>query len=566
MVENKGLDKTTTSFEDGKDTGMADLMKSYDKSINIDFGKELEVTIIEENSDGFMVDLRTKSEGIIPKEEFEDGVIPPELKVGARLKVKVVSSNGQTILSYKKIIEKEKWDLLQKSFKENKRVNGIILKTVKGGFIVDVCGVNAFMRISQLNIRFAKEIQLAKEMQQYIGKSYELAIIEFDVEKKKIVVSRRRVIEDEINAAKASTLKNIDEGQILDGIVSRITDFGAFINLGGIDGLLHIGELAWYKVKKVKDLLHVGQTIRVQVLKVDKPGEKISLSLKNLSPNPWDHACERLPLGLITKGIVTSVMDYGVFVELEPGVDGLLHVSEYAWSNSQEALRRDVKKGQEIEVKIINTDKENKKIALSVKQIFANPWDEALRRYTPGTVVKGIVQKLTSFGAFVKLPEAIEGLIHMDDFSWTKKIGHPKEVIKKGDEVEVVVLEINPRSEKISLSLKHMQPDPYKKYKVGSIVKGKVVKTFRFGVFIEIEVGIEALVKNNETSSVKIDKDEHVLKEGEEVEAKVIKVDVKNRKIEASIKKLEAYRQKELIKQYTNQNDKYTLGEILSEE
>jgi small subunit ribosomal protein S1 len=564
MAENKDLDKIATifedSFEDGKDTDMADLMKSYDKSINADFGKELEVTIVDENSDGFMVDLGTKSEGIIPKEEFEDGVIPPELKVGARLKVEVVSSNEQTILSYRKIIEKEKWNFLQKSFKENKRVNGIILKTVKGGFIVDVCGVNAFMRISQLNIRFAKE------MEQHIGKSYELAIVEFDIERKKIVVSRRRVIEDEINAAKASTLKNIAEGQILDGTVSRIEDFGAFINLGGIDGLVHIGELAWYKVKNVKDLLHVGQTIRVQVLKVDKPGEKISLSLKKLSPNPWDHACEKFPLGLITKGIVTSVMDYGVFVELEPGVDGLLHFSQYSWSNSQEALRRDVKKGQEIEVKIIDIDKEKKKIVLSVKQILANPWDEALRHYTPGVVVKGIVQKLTSFGAFVKLPEAIEGLIHIDDFSWTKKIGHPKEVIKKDDEVEVVVLEINPRSEKIYLSLKHTQLDPYKKYKVGSIVKGKVVKIFGFGVFIEIDTGIEVLIKNNETSSAKTDKDGYALKEGEEVEAKVIKVDIKNRKIEASIKKLEACREKEIVKQYTNQNDKYTLGEILSEE
>ncbi|GHT46691.1 30S ribosomal protein S1 [Endomicrobiia bacterium] len=503
-----------------------------------------------------MVDLGMKSEGIIPKEEFEESAIPPELKVGAKLKVKVISTYGQTILSYRKIIEEKKWSLLREIFKKKKRVKAVILKTIKGGFTVDVCGVNAFLPIAQVDMHFVKETE------QYIGKSYEFEITKFDARKKNVVVSRRKIIEDEIKSA----LESITEGQILDGTVSRITKFEAFINLGGVDGLLHIGELAWYRVKKVEDLLHIGQVVRVQVLKVDKAGEKISLSMKNLSPHPWDSASERLPLGLITKGTVTSIMSYGVFVEFEPGVEGLLHASEYAWSNGGAALKRDVKKGQEIEVKIIGMDKENKKIALSVKRILTNPWDEAFRHYAPGTVVKGVVQNLTHFGAFVKLPEEIEGLIHISNFSWTKKIIHPEAVIKKGDEVEVVVLGVNPQNEKISLSLKHMQPNPYNKYEVGSIVKGKVVRTSDFGAFIEIEAGIEALVKNNRASSVEADNDRYVLKEGEEVEAKVTRVDIRNRKIEASIKKLEADREKELIKQYANQDSKYTLGEILFEE
>ncbi|GHT50158.1 30S ribosomal protein S1 [Endomicrobiia bacterium] len=559
MAKNENLDKTITSFEDSKDISMADLMKSYDESTSVDVGKELEGTIIEENSDSFMVDLGTKSEGIIPKEEFEESAIPPELKVGAKLKVKVISTYGQTILSYRKIIEEKKWSLLQEIFEENKRVKAVILKTIKGGFSVDVCGVNAFLPISQIDMHFVKKTE------QYIGKSYEFVITKFDARKKNVVVSRRKIIEDEINTARASALESITEGQILDGTVSRITKFEAFINLGGVDGLLHIGELAWYRVKKVEDLLHIGQVIRVQVLKVDKAGEKISLSMKNLSPHPWDSTSERLPLGLITKGTVTSIMSYGVFVEFEPGVEGLLHASEYAWSNSVAALKRDVKKGQEIEVKIIGVDKENKKIALSVKQI-TNPWDEAFRHYTPGTVVKGVVQNLMSYGAFVKLPEGIEGLIHISNFSWTKKIINPEAVIKKGDGVEVVVLGVNPQNERISLSLKHMQPNPYNKYKVGSIVKGKVVRTSDFGAFIEIEAGIEALVKNNRVSSVETDNDRYVLKEGEEVEAKVTRVDIRNRKIEASVKKLEADREKELIKQYANQDSKYTLGEMLFEE
>ncbi|GHT37462.1 30S ribosomal protein S1 [Endomicrobiia bacterium] len=556
MAKNKNLDKTITIFEDSKDVSMADLMKNYDESTSVDTGKEFEGTIIGENSDSFMVDLGMKSEGIIPKEEFEESAIPPELKVGAKLKVKVISTYGQTILSYRKIIEEKKWSLLREIFKKKKRVKAVILKTIKGGFTVDVCGVNAFLPIAQVDMHFVKETE------QYIGKSYKFEITKFDARKKNVVVSRRKIIEDEIKSA----LESITEGQILDGTVSRITKFEAFINLGGVDGLLHIGELAWYRVKKVEDLLHIGQVVRVQVLKVDKAGEKISLSMKNLSPHPWDSASERLPLGLITKGTVTSIMSYGVFVEFEPGVEGLLHASEYAWSNGGAALKRDVKKGQEIEVKIIGMDKENKKIALSVKRILTNPWDEAFRHYAPGTAVKGVVQNLTHFGAFVKLPEEIEGLIHISNFSWTKKIIHPEAVIKKGDEVEVVVLGVNPQNEKISLSLKHMQPNPYNKYEVGSIVKGKVVRTSDFGAFIEIEAGIEALVKNNRASSVEADNDRYVLKEGEEVEAKVTRVDIRNRKIEASIKKLEADREKELIKQYANQDSKYTLGEILFEE
>jgi small subunit ribosomal protein S1 len=560
MIEDKNLDKTITSFEDSKDISMEDLIRSYDEFINVDFGKELEVTITEENADGFMVDLGMKSDGIILKEEFEDGKIPPELKVGAKLKVKIISTHGQPILSYKEIIEKEKWDLLQEVFEKGKRVNGMILKTVKGGFIVDVCGVNAFLHISQIDTHFVKETE------QYIGKSYEFVITDFDIRKKNIVVSRRKIIEDEINAVRASALENIAEGQILDGTVSTITKFGAFVNLGGVDGLLHLGELAWYRVKKVEDLLHVGQTIRVQVLKVDKTSGKISLSMKNLTPHPWDSASERLLLGLIIKGTVTSVMNYGVFVELEPGIEGLLHASEYAWNDSEAALKSEVKKGQEIEVKIIDVDKESRKIALSVKKIFANPWDEAFRHYPPGTIVKGVVQNLMPFGAFVKLPEGVGGLIHINDFSWTEKIKHPEAVIKKGDEVEVVVLEVNSQNEKISLSLKHMQPDPYKKYKVGSVVKGKVVRSSDLGAFIEIEPGIEALVKNNEISSAKTDRDRSVLKEGEEIEAKVIKVDIRDRKIEASVKKLEVDREKELIKQYANRDSRHTLGEILSEE
>jgi small subunit ribosomal protein S1 len=420
--------------------------------------------------------------------------------------------------------------------------------------------MNAFLPISQLSMHFIKETE------KHIGKSYEFIITQFERKKKNIVLSRRKILENEKNAARLAALESITEGQIIDGIVSNIANFGAFIDIGGIDGLLHIGDIAWYKVKKVEDLLHLGQTVKVQVSKVDKVNGKISLNMKNLTLNSWDYASERFPEGLIMKGIVTSIMNYGAFVKLEPGIEGLLPISEYAWNDAEATFKREVKKDQEIEVKIINVDKENKKIALSVKRIHANPWGEVFRHYPPGTIVKGIVQNLVPFGAFVKLPEGIEGLIHINNFSWTAKVKHPKDFLKKGDEIEVVVLEVNPKNEKVLLSLKHINPDPYEKYKIGTIIKGKVVRTVGFGAFVELEPGIEALIKNNEIFSIKTDKTEPVLKKNEEVEAKVIKVDVKDRKIEASVKKLEFDREKELIKKYTNQNEKPTLGEILEEE
>jgi small subunit ribosomal protein S1 len=558
MTEDKDLDKTV--FEDSEDISMADLMKGYKDVGGIEPGKEFDVVIMEETADGFMVDLGIKSEGMIPKTEFEENKVPLELKVGAKVRVRVINTIGRPILSYKAVLEKAKFDEIQTAFNSCKHISGTILKSIKGGFIVDIGAINAFLPISQLDIHFVKDTQ------SYIGKTYEFVITELDGRKQNIVVSRRKIVEDEKNASREAALASLAEGQVLDGVISRITNFGAFVDIGGIDGLLHIGELAWYKVKKVEDLLHVGQKIKVQVIKVDKAGGKISLSIKNLIANPWDSVVECFPVGLVMKGKVTSIMDYGVFVELEPGVEGLLHASEYAWNDSEAALKREVKKEQEIEVKIIGVDKENKKIALSVKQTLFNPWDEVFRHYTPGTVVKGIVQNIMPFGAFVKLPEGIEGLVHISNFSWTKKIKRPEDLLKKGDEVEVVVMEVNPQNEKISLSLKHTNHDPYKKYKIGSLVKGKVIRTFDFGAFVEIESGIEVLVKKNEASSVKFDKGQDILKEGEEVEAKVIKIDVRDRKIEASIKKLEFDREKELVKQYSNQDDKHTLGELLSEE
>jgi len=562
MVENKNSNKLLVDFEDCE-ISMADLLKDCSKSENTGFGEELEVTIVEENSEGFMVDLGMKFEGIIPKKEFEESKIPPELKVGARIRAKILNDERQPlVLSYREIVERAVWKTLRDTFESGKRVCGTIIKSVKGGFIVDI-GLKAFLHISQLDTSFIEDSE------RYIGKSYEFIITSFDEKEKNVTLSRRRIIEYEKNAAKASALERIEKGQIIDGKVSTITGFGAFIDIGGIDGLLHINDMAWYKIGKVQDLLHRGQTVKVQVTRIDKSSGKISLSLKNLTPHPWEAINEKFPLGVVVKGTVTSVVDYGAFVKLEPGVEGLLHSSEYSWSDSEKSLKRELKKDQEIEVKVIGIDVANRKISLSVKRLLVNPWDEALKCYPPGSIVKGTVQDIMPFGAFVKLPEGVDGLIHISNFSWTKKIKHPSEVLKKGDEVEVVVMEINPKSEKILLSLKHVIRDPYKKYSTGIVVKGRVVRIVDFGVYIELEPDIEALIRNSEISSVKSseEKNRPVIKTGEEIEAKIIKVDLKNRKIEASVKKLDFEREKELVNKYANHGGhKFTLMEILTEE
>ncbi|MDR2666127.1 MAG: S1 RNA-binding domain-containing protein [Endomicrobium sp.] len=558
MTENKNLNNRLIGFEDSEDLSMNDLMKDYGGDKSIYFGKEIEAVIIEENLDGFMVDLGIKSEGIIPKKEFGKSKIPSELKVGAKVKVKVLSTNGQPLVSYMKILEKSRWDAVFEAFKNNKRVYGKIIKSIKYGFIVDI-GIKSFLHISQLDVNFIEKVE------EFVGNSYEFIITEFDENKKHVVVSRRKIIETERNAARASALEHINEGQVIDGIISKITNFGAFVNLGGIDGLLHVNNIVWYKIKKVEDLLHCGQLIKVQVSKVDKINGKISLNIKNLIPNPWKCVNEKFPLGLIVKGTVKSVMDYGVFVELEPGIEGLLHVSEYSWSDNSKMT---FKKGQSIEVKIIGVDAANKKIALSVKKMLINPWDKALRDYMPGTFVKGIVKNIVPFGAFIKLPSGIEGLIHINDFSWTTKIKHPEDILKRDEEIKVMVLGINPKDEKISLSLKHTKPDPYKKYSVGDVIKGKVLRIVDFGIFIELEPGIEALIKNNEKSFTKTynEESQSVVKKDENIEAKIIKIDVKNRKIELSVKRLEFDREKTLVIKYVNQGNNPTLGEILTEE
>jgi small subunit ribosomal protein S1 len=423
---------------------------------------------------------------------------------------------------------------------------------------------------SQLDLRFVNEA----DFKNYIGKPFEF-VVELDRTRRELIVSRRKVLDAERAQKRQELLDTLQEGMVLDGVVSNFARakgdktraFGAFINLGGIDGLLHVEEMAWHKVDPTK-ILKEGQTVRVQVIKFDKDKKKISLSLKSLMPNPWDNIQEKFPVGLNVKGHVVSVIDRGAFIQIDEGIDAFLPASEYSWNDSEYTFRKEMKKNTDVTVQIIAVDPVSKKITVSLKRTLPNPWDDVYKKYAPGAKVKGTVQNLTPFGAFIKLPEGIEGLVHISDFSWTKKVNHPADVLKKGDEVEVVVLEVSPQREQISLSIKHMQTDPYKKYKRGNIVKGKVVRVTDFGYFIEIAPGIEALVKHSEASAVKNEQKQegNIFKEGDEIEAKIIKFDAKTKKIEASVKKLELDQERELVKKYANQEQHPTLGDLLNEE
>ncbi|MCX5778831.1 MAG: 30S ribosomal protein S1 [Elusimicrobia bacterium] len=545
--------------KNGDEMSMADLLGP---DIKLENGKILSVKIIGQNADGFLVDLGTKSDGLIPIGDCDEAT-KAAFKIGMQVQVMVVkmfTESGYVILSNRQIREKAAWEKVVEAYKAGLPVEGRVRQKNRGGFTVDVGGVSAFCPISQIELRFVKDGD------KYLGKTLSFLVAELDQSQRNVVLSRKKILEAEDKVRKVTVLAGLVEGSVVDGQVTGITDFGAFIDIGGMEGLLHIGDIAWFHVKKVSDVLKPGQKVTVQILKVDREKGKISFSLKNLSPRPWDGAKDKYPEGLVIKGKISSIADFGVFVELEPGLEGLIHQSEVSWDEQKPNLRKTFVVGTEIEAKIIGVDPTAEKLSLSLKKMLPNPWEEAAQRYAPGARVKGTVMTLTPFGAFVKLTDGIEGLIHVSDLSWTKKIRHPQDVLKTGDEIEVVVMEVNTRNEKMVLSLKHLQEDPMRKYKVGASVTGVVKRVVEFGAFVELEPDVEALVRNAEISARRDDMPPVLLKEGQTVEAKVIKCEAKERKIEISIRKLDHEQERALIKKYVNKSSLPTLGDMLMDE
>ena len=491
--------------------------------------------------DDVVIDIGYKSEGVIPLNEWIDEASGEQLipKPGDEVQVlleSVEDESGAILLSYRKAKRQKEWEMIISKHKEGDVVNGLVTKKIKGGLLVNI-GVNVFLPASQVDIRRPPDIG------DYINKTIECKILKIDEARRNIVVSRRKLLEDQREDLRKKLLSEIEPGQIRKGIVKNIADFGAFVDLGGIDGLLHITDMTWGRVSDPKEIVHIDQVLEVFVISVDKDREKIALGLKQKTQSPWSNVPDRYPIGSKHMGEVVNVMSYGAFVKLESGIEGLVHISEMSWTKRINHPNEMVSIGDQIEVQVLNINKDKQEISLGMKQVQNNPWDKVAERYPPGTIVSGAVRNLTNYGAFIEIEEGIDGLLHVTDMSWVRKVTHPSEVVNKGDHVTCVVLNVDQERKRIALGLKQMNNDPWEgdipgRYKPGELRKGKVTKLTNFGVFVELEAGLEGLLHISELSDDKIESPEEVVKVGDEVEVRVLRVDAADRKIGLSRRKL----------------------------
>ncbi len=498
-------------------------------------GSIIKGTISSIKGDDVFVDIGYKSEGQVSIKDFKDGETP---KVGDVIDVMLVEleneKSGMVILSKSRADEQIRWDKVLANYSEGGIVHGTILSKVRGGLIVKVDGVDAFLPGSQL------DVTPVHDPDPYIGKEYDFKIIKISNERRNIIISRRELIEAQQAVMKRELLGTIEKGQHRIGEVKNITDFGAFVDLHGLDGLLHITDMSWGRIKHPSEMLKVGQEIEVVILDVDLERERVSLGLKQATPNPWTDIESKYPANSRLRGKVVNLVPYGAFVEIEPGIEGLVHVSEFSWTKRIARASDVLAVGDEVDVVVLSIDPENQKIALGIRQTEANPWDTVQDRYPVGSRITGKVRNFTAYGAFIELEEGIDGMIHVSDMSWTRKINHPSEVLQKGQEVEAVVLEVNPADQRISLGLKQASDDPWNtitsRYAIGQLVKGKVSKIASFGAFIELEDGVDGLVHISQISDQHVEKVKDALKVGQEVEARIVKIDRDERRIGLSIK------------------------------
>ncbi|MBV9489935.1 MAG: 30S ribosomal protein S1 [Verrucomicrobia bacterium] len=480
-----------------------------------------------------LVDIGYKSEGVIPASEFDD---INEVEVGDEVEVlleRLENEDGMVVLSKEKAAHKQNWDKIVKVFEGDGLIKGKVKAVVKGGLTVNI-GVEAFLPGSQI------DIVPPKDLQQFVGNTYDFKIVKINDERKNVVLSRREIIEQERAEKRARFLETVKVGDTVRGTVKNLTDFGAFIDLDGMDGLLHITDMTWGRLTHPSELLKIGQELEVVVLDINREKERVSLGLKQTQRNPWDKIEERFPVSARVRGRVTNLVPYGAFVEIEEGVEGLIHVSELSWTKRVTRPSDVLTQGQEVEAVVLGVNKEEQKISLGVRQLEPNPWDQIEHQYAIGSRVRGKIRNMTAYGAFVELEEGIDGMIHVSDLSWTRKINHPSEVLKKNDEVEAVVLDIDKVNQRISLGIKQLESDPWKeidqKYKIGDLVRGKVTKLASFGAFVQLQDDIDGLVHISQLSEEHVAKVKDVLKVGQEVEARVIKVDKNERRIGLSIK------------------------------
>lgn len=547
-INRKNQEKKTNKMSNTNETGlksyvdvncgvsMEELLNGTTKS---DFAPETIVsgTIVEKRQDGVLVDIGYKAEGFVSSSDFRNW---EDVKVGDDLDVfleEIENEQNMPSLSLQKANLIKAWQRITDEFGEGSIIKGATKHRVKGGIIVDLNGVEAFLPGSQI------DIGPVKNLDDYIGKEYDFKILKINQERKNIVVSRRELLEESRKDKRSALLKEMQVSDVRKGVVKNITDFGAFIDLGGVDGLLHITDMSWGRIAHPSEMVEVGQEIEVMILDIDFDKERVSLGLKQKSRNPWDEVEAKFAVGSVIKGRIVNIMPYGAFVEIEQGVEGLIHVSEMSWTKRVTKAGEVVSVGEEVEAVVLDIDKENKKISLGLRQKTRNPWEELAEKYPAGSRIKGRVRNMTSYGAFVEIENDIDGMIHVSDMSWTRKINNPNEVLKVGDEVDAVILDIDPQQQRISLGLKQTENDPWSQiediYKIGDVVKGKVTKITTFGAFIELSHKIDGLVHISQISKDHVEKVKDKLALAQEIEARVIKIDADERRIGLSIKALE---------------------------
>ena len=555
MVNNGNLMSEQNSNKEGKSTSLTEsapaqpapgkeealgFKELYEQSLqNVQLGAVVTGKVVQINADTVMVDVGWKTEGYIPAKELRDDEGNISLAVGDEIEILVDrrDGDGNLVLSRDKAAKIKVWDDVKVACEQNTAIKGTVLERVKGGLSVDI-GIPAFLPGSQVDIRPVRDLD------RFVGQTLVFNVLKYDRKRNNVVLSRRSILEYERESEKRETLERLEEGKIVEGTIKNITDYGIFIDLGGIDGLLHVTDISWGRITRPADNFSKGDRIQVKVLSFDREKERVALGLRQLINNPWETIAERYPVGTIITGRVVNVTDYGVFVELEQGVEGLIHISEMFWTREIKHPSKVLNVSDQIHVMILEVNPGAKRISLGLKQTTQNPWETLKEKYPEGTVVKGVIRNITNFGIFVGIEDGIDGLIHMSDISWRHRVKHPSEHFKKGQEIEAMVLNIDVENEKFSLGIKQIEKNPWEsldhKYQPGTVVTGKVTNLTDFGIFIELEEGIEGLVHISELSQKRVKSSSDLFAVGDMVSAVIKNIDLKNRKIRLSIKELEA--------------------------
>ena len=560
-------DKPATVAQESGDS-MEAVMNLYEESFKrFAEGEVVTGRIISVDKDHVLVDIGYKSEGQIRIQEFKDDDGNVSAQVGDTVEVMVEwwdDEDERVVLSKEKASNIKVWDAIKKCYDEDGTIKGVISNRVKGGFSVDI-GVQAFLPGSQADLRPIRNLD------ELVGQKFEFKVLKYNRKRSNIVLSRRAILEKKREEKRSTTLASIHEGKIVDGYVKNITDYGVFIDLGGVDGLLHITDISWGRVKHPSELFAVGDPIKVKILSFDLEKERVSLGMKQLTVDPWSIAAEKYPVGSRVTGTVVSLTDYGAFIELEEGVEGLIHVSEMSWTRKIRHPSKVVSVGEEVDAIVLDIKPESRRISLGMKQVVPNPWDVIAEKYPVGTTIEGKIKNITDFGLFIGIDEGIDGLVHISDISWIKRIKHPSEIYKKGDVVQAIVLDIEKESERFSLGIKQLQDDPWKtvaeRYEVGKEITGTVTNLTDFGIFVELEEGIEGLVHVSEISKEKIKTPVGIYNIGDAITARVMNINSDERRIGLSIKRMEIEDEQSLLSEYVNKMGPATssFGEILRE-